>query len=394
MENTEVKQEITDFDKLNTSFQNIVSKRNKIMFFVPDLGAVPSGAVYEIYFHAILLKTLGYSVKIFTENGKYVKPEFIESELTDLEHVSMENARLSVAPEDVLVIPEIFTNVMEQTKNVPCVRVVLFQSVDNAMRSLLPGSDWSAFGISHVITTSSMGKMFVEDFFGKKFKIHTYNVGIPNYFKKANKIKRPVISLLVRNENELDRVIKLFYAKYPHYRWVTFEPMQTDSKPPKYLRRKDFAEKLSKNFAALWMDRLATHAQFPLECMKVGTIPIALKPDITPEYIIENGKLKPNSGLWTSDIYELPDLIAEALRMFLEDEIPAELNDTMDAIASNYNTEISTLQLTAIYNNILEERTNLFKSTLETIKRVDTAEAQIVDDIDAIKPLTDQLLSN
>ncbi len=393
MENTVVKQESTDIEKISASFLNIENKRNKIMFFVPDLGAVPSGAVYEIYFHATLLKSLGYTVKIFTETNKYLKPEFIESELTDLEHVSMENARMSVAPEDVLVIPEIFTNVMEQTKNVPCVRVVLFQSVDNMLRSLSPGLDWTSFGINHVITTSNMTKMFLEDFYGKKFNVHTYNVAVPNYFKKVTKIKRPVISLLVRNETELDRIIKLFYAKYPHYRWVTFEPMQTDSKPPKYLRRKDFAEKLDKNFAALWIDRLATHAQFPLECMKVGTIPIALKPDITPEYIIENGKLKPNSGLWTTDIYELPDLIAEALRLHLEDEIPTELTDTMDAISSNYNPEIATLQLTAIYTSIFDERKNLLKSSLDVVSK--QAAPQPADEsIDAVRPLTDQLLSN
>lgn len=383
-----VREDLPNDEKLKISLENLKTKKNKIMFFVPDLGIVPSGAVYEIYFHATVLKSLGYSVKMLIETAKSAIPDYIEPELTQFEHTSMDNARLTVSPEDLLVIPEIFTNVMEQTKNLPCMRVILLQSIDNAMRALLPGTDWTSFGINHIITTSNLLEMFVKEFFvSAKFKIDKYSVSVPDYFQKRSQIKRPVVSVFVRNEADLEKVIKLFYLKFPQFRWVTFEPMQTDSKPPKFLRRRDFADKLDKNFAAIWIDRLASHAQFPLECMRVGTIPICLKPDITPEYIIKDGDYVQNSGVWSSDLYALPALLADTLRKFLDDEVPQELFDTMDSIASNYTAEKARTELSGIYSSLFNERIQLFEKTLAAYKPAPVS-------ADAIVPLTEQLLNN
>jgi hypothetical protein len=386
--------ETSNADKLKVSIQNLKEKKNKIMFFLPDLGAVPSGAVYEIYSHATILKSLGYDVKILVETEKSQVPEFVEPELTQFEHVPMENAKLTVSPEDLLVIPEIFTNVMEQTKNLPCMRVVLLQSIDNALRALLPGIDWSSFGITHVITTSKLLELFVNEFFvSARFNVHSYNVPVPDYFQKRAEVKRPVVSVFVRNEGDLEKVVKLFYQKFPQFRWITFEPMQTDSKPPKHLRRRDFADKLDKNFAAIWIDRMASHAQFPLECMRVGTIPICLKPDITPEYIIKDDNYIQNSGVWSSDLYALPALLADTLRKFLDDEVPQELYDTMDSISANYTASVAKEQLTTIYGDILNERLQLFEKTLESLNQVPpNSETPVATEVSA-ESMTDQLLN-
>lgn len=366
---TVVKDNLTNEEKLQLSINNLKERKNKIMFFIPDVGVVPSGSVYEIYFHATLLKSLGYSVKILIETAKFAIPDFIEAELVQFEHLPMDTAKLTVSPEDMLVIPEIFTNVMEQTKNLPCIRVVLLQSIDNAIRALVPGMNWSAFGMQHVITTSKILELFVNEFFSTaKFKIYTYPVSVPDYFQKKITIKRPVVSVFTRNEADLEKVIKLFYAKFPQFNWLTFESMQTESKPPKFLRRRDFADKLDRNFAALWIDRLASHAQFPLECMRVGTVPICLKPDITPEYILKDETYITNSGVWSSDLYALPALLADTLRKFLDDEIPQELFDTMDSIASNYTADKSKAQLTTTYETLFSERIELFQKTLDSLK--------------------------
>src|SRR6478735_1351570 len=118
------REQLTDLEKIKISIETLKDKKNKVMFFVPDLGAVPSGLVYEVYFNASIVKSLGYEVKILLETEKSTIPDFIEPELTKFEHVAMDTVRLTVSPEDLLVIPEIFTNVMEKTKNLPCMRVV------------------------------------------------------------------------------------------------------------------------------------------------------------------------------------------------------------------------------------------------------------------------------
>lgn len=364
--------QLTNVQKIELSISNIDSKKNKIMFFVPDVHGVPAASIYEIYFHATLLKKNGYRAIILTENDKYEIPDFIEAELVDLEHVSMESNRLTVSPEDLLVIPEIFTNVMEQTKNLPCMRIVLLQSIDNTTKALLPGYDWTMFGMNSVLTTSKTMERFVEEFFGKgKFMIKSYNVSVPDYFTNKYPLKRPVISILVRNEKELDKIVKLFLSKYPQYRWLNFEPMLSTSKPPKQLRRKDFADKLGKNFAALWIDRISSHALFPLECMKVGTIPISLIPDVTPEYLIdENGKPVENSGVWTADFFQLPALIGDTLRMFLDDEIGKEVYDKFLEIAGKYSPEIANAQLITIYEGYFQDRKNGLQKALDSISQV------------------------
>lgn len=367
--NKEVKSvEETQLEKVKVSLNNAQTRKSKILFCVQESNA-PAVSIYEVYFQATVAKKLGFDVKILTEKGDYVKPTWIEPELMDFQFFSMEKADLTVSAEDILVIPEIFSNVMEQTKNLPCLRVGLLQSIDYMINSLIPGVDWSAFGIHKMITTSESMKTLVEEYYGGKFDIRVYNVGIPSYFHRTEEPQRPVVSIVGRNANEVSKVVKLFYAKYPQYNWITFDTMVTNSKPPQPLRRVDFAERLRKNFAAVWIDRIASWGTFPLECMASGTIPIAIKPDITPEYLITTnpeGKKEyaVNTGVWTDDLYTLPILIGDVVTKFLDDSITDEIYNNMEAIASRYTQENATKQLEEIFTSLLNERIQLFEKAI------------------------------
>ena len=98
--------EVSQLDKVKVSLAKLKAKQSKFLFFVTQTTN-PAASVYEIYFHATVVKKLGYSVKILTDTKTYEIPDWIEKDLTDFEHVSMDNAKLNVGPEDVLVIPEI-----------------------------------------------------------------------------------------------------------------------------------------------------------------------------------------------------------------------------------------------------------------------------------------------
>jgi hypothetical protein len=226
-----------------------------------------------------------------------------------------------------------------------------------------------------MITTSQTLKEFVETFYGKnKYDISVYNPSIPEYFKNDGRPQKPVISVIGRNPNEISKLVKLFYSRYPQYSWVTFDPMLTKSKPPQPMRRKDFADRLKGNFAAVWVDRIASWGTFPLECMKSGVIPVGLIPDITPEYLLdrdENGeinKMKENVGIWSNNFYDLPTLLGEALIKFLDDNIGDDLYDNMENIALNYTPEKSEEQIINVYNNLIEERKKVFHSAIEPTK--------------------------
>jgi hypothetical protein len=151
---------------------------------------------------------------------------------------------------------------------------------------------------------------------------------------------------------------------------VTFDPMLTKSKPPQPMRRKDFADRLRGNFAAIWVDRIASWGTFPLECMASGTIPICLKPDITPEYILERdendevSKIAEGAGVWTDNFYDLPVLVGEVLLKYLDDSIDDGLYDSMEAIASKYTQENSEKELSVVYQELVNERIGVLKNAV------------------------------
>jgi len=360
--------EVSQLDKVKVSLAKLKAKQSKFLFFVTQTTN-PAASVYEIYFHATVVKKLGYSVKILTDTKTYEIPDWIEKDLTDFEHVSMDNAKLNVGPEDVLVIPEIFTNVMEQTKNLPCIRIGFLQSVDYMLNGIMPGVDWSTFGIKDIITTSNNLKDLINEYYKNKFNIKTYTLGLPSYFKPSGKPKKLVISLAGRNPNEVAKIIKLFYAKYPEYSFVTFDSMLTNSKPPKPLNRKDYAERLGKNFAGVWIDRIASFGTFPVECMATGTIPIGIVPDIIPEYLLnEDGEVNENVGVWTQDLYALPLVIGDVITKFLDDSISPEIYEGMKNVASKYSQEKSGEELSIIYQSFIDNRINIFEKTIEAME--------------------------
>ena len=363
--------EIEKIEKIKSGLDKLVNKKSKFLFVVPESQS-PVASVYEVYFHATVVKNLGYNVVVMVEKGDYVPPSWIEKELTNHDHMSMADPKLTVGPEDIMVIPEVYSNVMEQTKNLPCMRVGLLQSVDYMVSSLIPGTDWTSFGIQDVITTSQSLKEWLETFYGAgKYDIKTYNIGIPEYFERTDVPKQPVISVIGRNANEISKFVKLFFSKYPQYNWVTFDPMVTKSKPPQPMRRVDFAKRLQQNFAAIWIDRIASFGTFPLECMKSGTIPICLKPDIMPEYMIERDeegnplKTVDGAGVWTENYYDLPVLAGDVLVKFLDDAILPELYETMEKVASKYNQIDSETRLVEIYTDLAKKRITLFENALQ-----------------------------
>lgn len=375
--NNEVqKAELEKIEKIKESLNKMIDKKSKFLFVVPESQS-PSASVYEIYFHATVVKNMGYETIILVEKGDYVVPVWIEKELTDFKHMSMSDPKLTVGPEDVMIIPEVYSNVMEQTKNLPCVRVGLLQSVDYMINSLIPGTDWKSFNINNIITTSPTIKEWVETFYGiNKFNIKTYNIGIPEYFEKSKLPQKPVVSVIGRNANEISKLVKLFFSRYPQYSWVTFDPMLTKSKPPQAMRRIDFAKRLQSNFAAVWVDRLASFGTFPLECMKSGVIPICLRPDIMPEFMVvrdENGivsSVVEGAGVWTDNYYDLPVLVGEVLIKFLDDNVDAKLYESMDNVVAKYTQEAAENQLIEIYQGYLNERVQLLQKAIEPVEEV------------------------
>lgn len=340
--------------KIENIISNIENKKSKFFFFIPNIQT-PNSTMYQIYLNATVISEMGYESIILTESdSEYVKPYFVDPDLMKMKHSTVSN-RINISPEDFLIIPEIFTNVMEQLKNFNCEKIVLLQSLDYALHALTPGVQWSDFGITKILTISDPLKNMVHDFFGEYYNIKKYDIGIPDLFKNDNNIKKPIISFVTRNGNDITDVIKLFYLKYPHFRFITFQELSG-------LDRDTFAKKVKESFACVWIDNISTFGTFPLECMKAGTIPIGVVPRIDHEYIDDF------TGIWVYDLFKLPDMIGVLITKYLEDTIPDDFITKMEEVSSKYSMENSKNTISKAYEEFLNERLKYFNKVLELEK--------------------------
>jgi hypothetical protein len=145
--------------------------------------------------------------------------------------------------------------------------------------------------------------------------------------------------------------------------------MYTESNPPQPMRRIDFAERLSGNIAAVWVDKISSFGTFPLECMACGTLPIAVKPDITPEYILieKDGvsEYNENAGYWTDNIYDIPLFINKVITENLDDIDNTKLVSDLKEIALKYKGDKNTLE---VYESFISNRITILESALKNIE--------------------------
>lgn len=363
--------------------KNLEEKDFTIYYFTPETK-VPSAAVNEIYFHAKTMKEQGYKVVMITEQKTYVLPDWLKSEYSGLEHTSTEVKGLKLAPQDFVVIPEFFVNVMKTLEKTPATKIVFAQSYDYTINSLLPGMRWVDFNIKNVITTSPQLSNFIRETHGDIYDILEYQLGIPEYFNKTE-FKKPVVSIVARNPSDAKKIINMFFLKHPELRWVSFNNLQS-------LSREQFAKELKESCACIWVDRIAGYGTTPLEAMKAGTVVIGLVPEKPSEYI------KENSGIWVDNVYQIPDLLANLLKIHLEDtvdnedgkEIVSKLLPVMEETASKYTVEKSKETLLDSYGHFINKRIKEFRIYLgeETIAE---AKKELTKEVDPVnEPVNEQ----
>lgn len=343
---------LSKLERAEHALQGIKERNFKMFFFVPETGGHASGAIIEIYTQVSILRKAGLNAIILAERKDYVAPTYLDQDLQALPHLSAESTKFVVAPEDWLIIPEYLTPLMEQTKKMSCTRVVLAQNYDHIITSNLGGMTWKDLGMEYVVATSERMKEFIEEYHGaKKYDIQTYTLGVPDYF--ANKtVKKPVISFFSRNADDIKRISKLFYYKYPELQWVVFEDLRGTN-------RQDFAKKLASSEVLLFLDRIASFGQPVIEAMKTNTIVVALAPDIIPEY------MESNSGIWCADYYKIPELLGKVFKMIISDEFPEEIRANMKDIAALYSPANSEASVLKAYSHFISKREEILQEAVE-----------------------------
>ena len=364
-------------ENIKNSIGKINDKDFGIYFFTLDTKGNPTAGVATIYEHAKKLRDLGYNAQILHDKNDYKLredeegmgiAEWLGEEYATIPHISIESQELQVGPQDFVIIPEAFASVMKQTKDFPCKRVVFLQAYEYIFEMLEIGEGWEEFNIRDVITTNKNLSDYARSAF-RGINVDEIPVGIPEYFTDSDKPKVPTIAMSSRDKRELLKILKIFYQKYPHYRFVTFRDMSG-------LPRKDFAKQLGESFVSVWLDELSGFGTFPIESMKCNTPVIGKIPRMVPEWmgtVDENGNLNLNdNGVWTANLNSIPDVVATMVGLYLEDALPENILTGMKEYQDKYTVETSEEVLTEVYERLFSRRVVELQSMVTKLQEQET----------------------
>lgn len=361
--------------------ENLENKNFNLYFFTLDTKGNPTAGIANIYEHVKVLNELGYNAVILHEKNDYkIKGDeqangvvdWLGDEYANIPHISIESQTLNVSPADFIIIPEIFSNIMDQVKDFPCKKVVFSQSYDYLLELLPIGKRWNTdYGFNDVITTSTKQAIYLSNLF-PSLNTHVVPVSIPSYFKDSDKPKMPIVTIHTRNQGDAAKIAKSFYLQYPIYKWITFKELRG-------LSRQNFANELGKACLAVWIDDAAGFGTFPLEAIESNTPVIGKMPNMIPEWmetVDEEGNVTiKNNGVWTNTTLNIPELIATYIKVWLEDSVPSDLMEGIKNSQGQYTSEKQTDAIKNVYGGLVENRKaeianiqNSLLAQLETLK--------------------------
>jgi hypothetical protein len=345
--------------KLEQSIENLKSKKSKIYLLVQDTKGNAKASIAYIYRLGLALQNNGFNPIMLHEKPEYTGVSgWLTDDVSSLPHQSIEGQQLQIAPEDFIVLPELYGFVMSQIAKLPCGKIVLCQAYDHMLETLQPGETWSQFGFIKCITTSEIQKEFIENVFrGISYEI--LKPYISDVFEKQSLPPKPIVAIHSRDQRDAVNIIKSFYIKFPQYRWITFRDMRG-------LTEKEFATALKDCFLSVWVDDTSAYGTFPLESMKVGVPVLGLVPNLVPTWMNED------NGLWINNQIQLVDFIADFLQNWLEDNVNPELYKGMEKTVSELPTKenFETLSV-SLFEQFLNTR---MESFLEQLSKLITIE--------------------
>ena len=345
--------------KLEQSIENLKNKSSKIYFFVQDTKGNARASVKYIYDIALVLRNNGFDSVILHEKPDYFGvQDWLGGNYMDIPHISVEGQNLQVAPEDTIVVPEIFGYVMNQLTNLPCAKIVLCQSYDYIFETLQPGQNWPQFGFNKCITTSEIMKEHISKIM-RNVSIDVVEPVISDNFKKQVLPPKTVINIHTRDHRDTTNTIKAFYSRFPQYRWFTFRDLRG-------LSELDFSEKMKESFVSVWVDPIAGYGTFPLESIKMGVPVIGVVPNMVPDWMNEN------NGIWINNPNILVDVIADFVQNWLEDNISPELYTEMEKTTEKLiKLETFEESVNNVFNDMIQTRLNTFSEQLTKLETIE-----------------------
>lgn len=353
------------------NIKKMEDKSFNVFFFVIDTKGNPSGSLEYIYRTALALRGFGYNVAMLHQEEEFIGVrDWLGDDAADLPHHNIEKENVEISASDFLFIPEILSSVMSQTKTLPCKRVIILQN-HSFMADFMPvGVTPFDVAINEVVTTTKTLKDLTDSYF-PGIKTHVVRPAIDPVFRNNDVPKKLIINVVSRSQDDINRVIKPFYWKYPVYKWISFRDLRG-------VTQEVFSNALREGAITIWMDEISDFGYSALEAAKSGSIVLAKVPSTPTDWTFvyeesEDGKSASNglnpAFIWFDDLNRVPDMVASVVRSWTLDKVPQELYDNLEAAADEYTPA---KQKDDIYKEYIEgmfaKRLADFKEVLGQIK--------------------------
>jgi len=342
--------EKNNLERIDSSINKIMNNSNVIYFLTYDTKNNARASVKHIYDMALSLRESGVDAKILVEDKTYsgVK-SWLGDVYDEIPVVSIKEDNVQIYVEDILVVPEYYSNVLQQLSSIKAVKVMLVQQKDYIFETLSIGSRWSDFGFDRCITTSEKTKKYILEYFPETL-VYVIPPYIGENFSPSTKMKKPYISISCRDRNINRRIISEFYLKYPHLRWITFRDMVQ-------LSYEEFSEALKECMVSVWVDDESTFGTFPLESMKCDVPVIGKLPNTEPEWLT-------NNGMWTDNVNNITEILGTYVLAWIEGgELKDEIKETMKNSYLPFNKDFLKQKTKSVFESLISNR-------LETLKKI------------------------
>lgn len=376
--------DIQAIERIEDAIANLKDNNFNIYFFVVDSRNVPNSSLAYIYELAKTLQGKKYNVTMlyqlqgeYTADELYKKKkkgkqidqskvfvgvgEWLGEEYAKLPHMNIATEQWKVSPADILFIPEAFSSLMFQTyqHKAPCRRIVLLQNFSYVTDFIPYGVEWKNYGIYDVIATTKKQEELIKSVF-PYVRSKVLPPVVPSVFRKPIEPKKLLINIITSDQRIANRIIKTFYWKYPIYKFISFVDLRNYS-------RDEFSEKLREGAITVWVDNDTQFGHSAVEAIACDNILIGKVPDMIPEWMSnEDGTLN-DCGVWTYDVNLIPELLANVIGAWMQDNIPEQLTESMNYVNTLYTVDRWNGNVDNTIKNIIDEQIKSFEQIKSSI---------------------------
>lgn len=356
-------------ERIREEINKISEGNGRVLFFVLDTKGVPSGSLEYIYKLAKIAKESGHEVGLLYQLSKDEEfvgvNEWLGKEYAELPHYNTSLDEFKIEPSDILFIPEIFTNVMNQTKKLPCKRIILLQNYDYMVEQMPFAAQVGDFGIIDCVTNTEYNAEYIKDVF-PYVRTNVITPYVDPMFEDSISPKKLVVNVIAKDQSDVNKIIKPFYWKYPTFKWVSFRDLRGFPKS-------NFAELLRDAAITIWADDTTSFGYSALEAMKSGSIVIAKIPNNPLEWMNskKDDSLMSNCCLWFDNYHTLHKQIASVVRAWMTDKVPSEIYSEAKSTAQEYTKDKTEKAFKEYIEKVFTERVNEMETLIRNIEHKD-----------------------